>query len=77
VGIRIGADEDGPPWPCDVFLEFACDGDHGLFPPPPVRFAGDNFVAKYSEAMRLGWKVIHAADGRRLFLGPCCSGKAV
>jgi hypothetical protein len=39
-------------------------------------FHDDGYLAQHSAAMRAGWLERYAGGGR-LWLGPCCSGKAV
>ena len=75
MGMRIGATREGPPWPCPTFLELSGDGEHGLLPATVQRFDGQDYVNARSAATAAGWKEARSADGRPLFLGPCCSGR--
>lgn len=68
MSIAIFARDESQPLPRAVSWWFVCDGDHGLLLPMAGEYAG------YSEAMRAGWKETFV-DSKRLFLGPCCSGK--
>lgn len=71
MGIRVFAAKPDAPIPRETVWEFRCDGDHGFLTPEPGRFAD------YAAAMRAGWKEWGGLSGeQRLFLGPCCSGKA-
>lgn len=75
MGISIAVtDRRGPhPWPIEIVLR--CDGEHGLFPGSTAEFRHERgYVGAYSAAMKAGWKDTQV-DGRRVFLGPCCSGK--
>lgn len=72
MGMRIFCPDEDQAVPRDVVLELACDGEHGLFPPAPARFAGPGWLNDY--AMTAGWKTTFR-DGERVWLGPCCSGK--
>jgi len=69
-----------PKVPADIWVSMICD-NHGA---PPIilergpcyqRFQSDDgFIGCYRDAMAAGWKDVHRG-GRRIFLGPCCSGK--
>jgi len=74
MGLALFCPDPDAPIPRAVHLELACDGDHGLFPPAPAIFAQPSYVEQYAAAMAAGWRETSRA-GRRLFLGPCCSGK--
>ena len=58
----------GPPY--QTHMTMTCEGDHGLFAPPPAHFIGGGYIAMMAEASAKGW----CKRGQRL-LGPCCSGK--
>lgn len=78
MGLTLSASREGPPWPVPTFIALVCDGQHGLFPPERAIFDCEPwFPAAHTAAMRAGWKETYSADGRPLWLGPCCSGKAV
>ncbi len=76
MGLRIYCPAPDEPVPRDVWLELACDADHGLFPPEPETFRQASYIEQYSAAMAAGWRETFDG-GRRLFVGPCCSGKRV
>jgi hypothetical protein len=65
-------DRSGPhPWPIELVLR--CDGCSSS---SAAEFRHDQgYVGAYRLALRAGWKDTHR-DGVRVFLGPCCSGKA-
>jgi hypothetical protein len=75
MGICITDGADGR-----TLLVLTCDGDHGLFGSRGCRVLSqsfshpDGYVGQYNDAMKAGWKDCFR-DGRRVFLGPCCSGK--
>jgi len=55
-------------------LVLTCDG-YGCRDRAPQVFAHDRgYIAQYRMAMVAGWKDAFR-NGRRVFLGPCCSGK--
>ena len=59
-------------------LTLTCDGDHGLLPPDSATFKhADGYIGEYWAAMAAGWKDTHTKSpgSRRVFYGPCCSGK--
>jgi hypothetical protein len=62
--------------PKQTKLTLTCDGDgHGLFPATQEFADRNGFIGQYGAAMNAGWKDTKGPNGR-LFLGPCCSGKA-
>jgi hypothetical protein len=70
MSLRLLAADPSAPIPRKTILVMACDNDHGLFPPPPVKFDQDGFIAQYTAAMRAGW-----LDLQDCVLCPECSGK--
>ncbi len=68
--LRLFCPDETAPIPRAVVLELSCDGDHGLFPPAPVRFEQDGYIAKYAAAMKAGW-----LDRQDKIFCPECSGK--
>lgn len=77
MGIRLDAEREGPPWPVPTYIELLCDGTgHGLFVRGPVRFACDPWAGTaLTNASAMGWKETYDKHGKKLWLGPCCSGK--
>jgi hypothetical protein len=75
MGLKLDAERDCAPYPVPVFTMMTCDGDHGLFAPAPQRFDSDGHTWTMARILRAGWKETYTADGRKLWLGPCCSGK--
>lgn len=72
----LDAAREGPPWPLATILTLTCDGAH---PPPRMDrmtqvFLVGSLPERLSAASRAGWKETYR-DGRKLWLGPCCSGK--
>ena len=62
--------DESQPIPRQVVMELRCDGDHGLFPPQPIRFERDGYIAQRKAATLDGW-VISAET----VLCPECSRK--
>lgn len=67
--------------PADILLTMICDNHRSvdsLFVErgPDMQYfrSDDGFIGCYRDAMAAGWKDVHRG-GRRIFLGPCCSGK--
>jgi hypothetical protein len=59
-------------------LTLTCDGQHGDDVPPSATFKHpDGYIGEYREAMAAGWKdtFTPSPGSRRVFFGPCCSGK--
>lgn len=67
--LTVRAAREGPPWPIDLIVTMTCDGDHGLLRVEPQHFPD---IFGISAA---GWKETYTLDGRKRWLGPCCSGK--
>lgn len=82
MGIRLSIFEGKfPRFPHDIKMTLICDGevhtqgDLLARGPDYQEFrSDDDFMGCYRDAMRAGWKDTHRG-GRRVFLGPCCSGK--
>ena len=74
--MTLSARCEGPPWPVPTFIRLSCDG--GTLLCASAEFDCDPwFPAAHSAAMRAGWKETYTKDGRPVWLGPCCSGKAI
>lgn len=74
--IEIAVVDAGAPTPRPLRLTLSCDGDHGLFPVAEDFEHADGMMGAYRLAMNRGWKDT-SRNGRRVFFGPCCSGKAI
>ena len=64
-----------PRFPLEIRTTFKCDGGTLLCEQLSLGHS-EGFIGCYRWAMRAGWKDT-SRDGRRVFFGPCCSGKAV
>ncbi len=73
MGLNIETDSFGAyPWP--IVLTLWCDGCIGDETAQQRFSHRDGFIGAYKSAISVGWKDTHR-DGKRVFLGPCCSGK--
>jgi hypothetical protein len=63
--------DESAPVPREMVLELTCDGDHGLFRPPPAIFSGPGWLNHY--ALAAGWRT-PSKGTERLWLCPQCSG---
>jgi hypothetical protein len=73
MGITIEADPESK----GIVVLLCCDGDdHGLFPSATTFRHPDGFVGCHKLAMASGWLEHDAGERGRVWLGPCCSGKA-
>lgn len=78
MGIRIETTTVGP-YPWSIRMTLFCEGKNCtgamLIPPTTHIFEHpDGYIGAYRSAMAAGWKDTHQ-DGKRVFFGPCCSGK--
>lgn len=81
MGMRVTILREEPPYPRPTRLTLVCDGDRharslDLIGPLMQHFDDiGGFIDQYRSAMNAGWKDSRIGN-RRVFLGPCCSGKA-
>jgi hypothetical protein len=76
--IGIEAVDACGPIPRAILICLRCDGHEGqliggdiaVFKHP------EGYIGAYGLAMKAGWKDT-AHDGKRVFFGPCCSGKRI
>jgi hypothetical protein len=74
--MQIDTAESSGPIPRSILICLRCDGHEGELIGGDVavfKHVG-GFMGAYSLAMKAGWKDT-CRSGRRIFLGPCCSGK--
>ena len=64
-----------PRFPLEIKMTLECDGGTLLCGRQQLQHS-DGFMGCYRTAMQCGWKDTNRG-GRRVFLGPCCSRKAV
>jgi hypothetical protein len=72
MGLEISVVDELAPYPRPIRLVLICEGC--LFSTRQEFRHDDGFIGCYREAMAAGWKDAHEG-GRRVILGPCCSGK--